>query len=150
MTIKYVAQKHKSGCAVACMAMILDFDYDFIDSQFLQDFNKSGINKDPLVEYFTFNGLGCIAKIPVGFDQILIQNKEMLKPFADIHFVSIRQAPDTKLHHAVVMDNKGRIYDPDNKDRKKLTTDYAFEISYVLGLYYPRPRVYGKKKNGEI
>lgn len=147
MKIKWIEQKHKSSCSIACIAMILDFDYDFIIDQFENDFDTKGNTLELAKKYLTYNGMNCIELRSFGFEEILQINQKMLRPFADIHYISIQQFIDSKTNHAVVMDNKGRIFDPGDKNRTKFTHDDLFEVSSVLGLWYPsKTRTLVKKK----
>jgi len=135
--VKYVEQKKECDCAIACLAMILEFDYDFILGQFNIDFNKNGLDTKLAAKYLVDNGLSCIVKENYSHEQAFTANNEMLKPFADVHFVSFKQFCGAKDNHAVVMDSSGRIYDPGNPKIKKLDVNYLYSVELVLGLFYP-------------
>jgi hypothetical protein len=44
--IIHVQQKHDKGCVIACIAMVLGWEYDKVISEFDNDFNKKGTDTE--------------------------------------------------------------------------------------------------------
>lgn len=131
--VVHVTQKHKSGCLVACIAMVLGWEYDAVVNEFHNDFSKSGVNGNLAREFICDHGFSVIEKRGVGYQSLSEHNKRMMVPFAPIHIVSVRQFIDTpKTTHAFIMDGNGKIFDPHDKDQKKTLFYYA---EHVMGFY---------------
>lgn len=131
---KYIESKHKNGCAIACMAMILGIDYDIIEQHFINDFTKGGIKIDIVRLYLNDNGMSIIEKRDFGFINREFGVRKMLEPFADIHYISFSQFIDTKFNHAWVMLKNGTIYCP-NIGRVIEPKSKIYEISSILGCF---------------
>lgn len=131
--IKHVQQKHDKGCVVACIAMVLGWDYDKVASKFHNDFNRKGTDSEFAKQFLCDHGFSVIEKRGTGYLNIANHNKRMMEPFAPIHIVSVQQFID-KPHqcHCFVMDSKGKIYDPDDKDRKEIL---FYEARHVMGFF---------------
>lgn len=122
------------GCSLACMAMITGLDYDYIDKQFKINFDKNGIEFTKVRDFICEQGFDCIQKINQSCTDIKINNKRMIVPFADIHYISARQFADAKNNHAFVMLKNGKVYDPDDSKHKTIL-DRFYEIEVVLGFW---------------
>ena len=55
------------------------------------------------------------------------------KPFADIHILTVQAFADSGCNHVIVMDKRGRVFDPDDAKTKDLSQYYS--IVRVLGLF---------------
>lgn len=131
---KYIRQLHERGCSLACMAMITGLSYDFIDKQFENNFDKKGIRSNVAMQFICEQGFDCIEKTSRIYTKIGLQNKRILVPFADIHYVAAQQFADAKTNHAFIMLKNGKIWDPD--DPKHTTVfDRFYEILVVLGFW---------------
>lgn len=142
LRIKYVAQRQKKDCVIACLAMILPASYESIIQNFWTDFDRQGIELEHAANYLMDCGFFTIIKEGIGSPNNSMHNELMWKPFADVHIVSVRQFVDRKTAHAVVMSSTGKIYDPGQlKSSKK---DY-YEVIKVLGLFSHNIPKTGKK-----
>lgn len=144
MKVTYVAQKHDCGCAIACIAMVLGVRYDDVEPHFRQNFDRHGLCDREITGYVVDHGFSVIRKTADGYMDIKASNERMVLPFADIHIVSARQYSNSKMGHSFVMDSKGEIFDPENKDRKSLSDYYA--IDTVLGFFKEQVATIGKKR----
>lgn len=133
MKIKWVGQKHQYGCSIACISMILGTDYDIIEKHFKENLDKKGIATSDAIAYLAEQGLNIIVKESVGMANVKLQNKLLLLPFAEVHLLSVKQFMNNKIHHSIVMDNKGNIFDPDDVTRKDLKLFYSIET--VVGCF---------------
>lgn len=133
MKIRWVGQKHDKGCVIACIAMVLDWEYDKVVSEFHNDFDKRGVTTDFAREFINDHGYSVIEKRGHGYANIRLHNKRMMIPFAPIHIVSVQQFVDKPKHaHAFVMNHKGRIYEPADK---KLTDVPYYYVRHIMGFW---------------
>jgi hypothetical protein len=131
--IQHVQQKHDKGCVVACIAMVLGWDYDKVATEFHNDFDKRGIKTDFAKELICAHGFSVIEKRGDGYIDRHEHNKRMMQPFAPIHIVTVQQFVDTPSHtHAFVMDAKGKIYEPGDKSMKEVL---FYEVKHVMGFF---------------
>lgn len=133
-TYKYVKQLHEMGCSLAAMAMITGLDYDYIDKRFGINFDKKGVDNNIVRRFICEQGFDCVQKVNQGCSDIKINNKRMLNPFADIHYISAQQFIDSKENHAIVMTKSGKIWDPDDPNHTTIL-DRFYEIQIVLGFW---------------
>jgi hypothetical protein len=133
MKIRYVAQKHQHGCLIACIAMVLGWDYDKVAVEFKNDFSKHGTDGEFAKQFICDHGFSVIEKRGTGYLDRRAHNKRMLEPFAPIHIVSVQQFIDKpKQYHGIVMDQKGRLIDPCNKKAKDVI---FYECVHVMGFF---------------
>jgi hypothetical protein len=130
--IRYVQQEHEFGCLVACIAMVLGWDYDDVVNHFYNDFDKKGISGDFAKDFICEHGYSVIEKRGTGYIHIEEHNKRMMQPFAPIHIVSVKQFIDAKINHSFVMDAKGRHIDPHDKGITKVE---FYEAQHVMGFW---------------
>lgn len=129
--MKWVKQEEVMGCGVACLAMVLGEDYA---TAFLRlnriEFTTRGLTHQALDRALARAGYAVQRKCWQDF-------KEWPpKPFAPVHICRMRtmeMVGTTRVHHYVVMDEKGTIYDPDNFDLCSLT-QYRWTMD-VAGLF---------------
>lgn len=133
MKIKYVRQKHRSGCAVACIAMITGLSYDAVKKQFQTNFEHGGMKPEHSRDFILEHGFSAIEVTPSTYKNVPTINKRLSKPFADIHFVSVQPFADSEVNHAIVMDKNGRVYDPEDPKCKDLSRYYC--IVSVIGFW---------------
>ena len=124
MKINYVRQKHRSGCAVACIAMVTGIPYEQVDKHFQTNFQHDGLKPEITRMFVCDQGFSSIEAISHGYHSLSDSNKRMARPFADVHIVSVQPFADSEINHAVVMDKRGRVYDPDRPDIKNLSAYY--------------------------
>lgn len=132
--IKLVRQKERSGCAAACIAMVLGKTYEEIAADFENDFVDSGIELEKTQDYLSDFGCRVIRKeiIYYGVD-VKFGRDEILKPFAPVHIVRVKPKFDSEHGHLVVMGADGKLYCPDGDTDEEARNNYV--ITTVLGLY---------------
>ena len=133
MEIKLVKQEESFGCVIACMAMVLGCSYDEVRKDFVNDFNRKGINADKAIGYLADKGFQTIHKKVGWYNNVDFSRKEMLKPFAPAHLLRIRAAFDNTMTHLIVMTGKGKLICPQETPEKEIRQCY--EISDVWGIY---------------
>lgn len=126
-------QKHEHGCLIACVAMVLGWDYDQVSAHFIEDFSKRGTTSAYAKRFLCEHGFSVIEKIGSGYINALDHNKRMLEPFAPIHIIGVQQFIDRpKQYHAFVTDSKGKIYDPHDE---KCTSMTFYEAVSAMGFW---------------
>lgn len=143
--IQHVAQKHDKGCVVACIAMVLGWGYDEVVTEFDNDFDKKGISAEFAKDFICEHGYSVIERRGTHYLDVRSHNQRMMVPFAPVHIVTVRQYIDLPKHsHAVVMDAKGRIYDPGDKDAQ---TIIYYSVEHIMGFFDDRQTVARKRKS---
>lgn len=130
-----VRQEDKSGCAIACMAMVLGKTYQEVKSDLVGDFRDhgDGLTIDEVADYLSDHGFQSIHKATVFRGSGTNWGREyLLEPFAPIHIVRIRFRFNTT-NHVVVMTDKGEFLDPDGKSDAEIRESYL--IMSCLGLF---------------
>jgi hypothetical protein len=133
MKIKFVKQEDRFGCAVACIAMATGRTYEDVSKDFAQDFNKRGLFTRQITQYLADCGFQIIYKKVDFFNDIKFGRDELLKPFAPVHIVNVKQYFDAGSGHSVVMDKKGKIFCPNEVDEEEIKNAYC--IDDVIGIY---------------
>jgi hypothetical protein len=136
MKIKYVAQKQKSGCTVACMAMVTGASYGKVADQFQTDCDAKGIETKFVRDFLCEHGFSVIDVTTHSYRDARTNNSRMSRPFADAHVCIVQPFADSTVPHAVVMSRRGRVFDPDDPSRRSLS-EYYF-IVQVLGIFDER------------
>jgi len=108
--MRYIKQKDKYGCAIACLAMVTGVSYDEILSMFPKGLPDRGISTEFQGRSILFEHGFLSMTFYKTISHTQEENKEFGKPIAPIHIISVITNADTS--HAVVMDDKGNIYDP--------------------------------------
>lgn len=133
MNIKYIKQKHPCGCVVASLAMITNQMYDDVLKDLFQywklEGESSGIGDDVIQQYLSERGYSFNIFSYNYTPSETLRTNWPLEPFAPIHMCTVLDEGQ----HAVVMDNGGNIYDPDDRTKKKLT-DFL-RVYEIMGIY---------------
>jgi hypothetical protein len=131
--INHVQQKHDKGCVVACIAMVLGWKYDDVICEFQNDFDKRGINCEFAKDFICEHGFSVIEKRGEGYIDVRGHNKRMMIPFAPVHIVSVQQFIDQPKHtHAFVMDAKGKIFEPSDKQLNHVN---YYSVRHIMGFF---------------
>jgi len=131
--IRHVQQEHKSGCLVACIAMVLGWEYDDVVTHFKNDFDRCGIDGELAKEFICEHRYSVIEKRGSHYGDVKEHNKRMLEPFAPVHIVSVQQFKDSgKISHALVMDSKGNVLDPHDPGIKEVE---CYEVLHIMGFW---------------
>jgi hypothetical protein len=131
--IKFVKQKHKYACSIACASMITGEDYDEIMKDFGNNFHKEGIPDDVLLDYLGNKGYSIVQKEITHWGEKDFARKEMLKPFAPVHLVRVKINADSGLLHWIVMTAKGKLICPMEFTESSVRNSYL--ILKIVGLY---------------
>lgn len=118
---------------MACIAMITGLAYDEVDKHFQTNFEHEGMYAEHSRGFICDQGFSAIEVLQHGYCGLQAANKRMNRPFADVHLVSVQPFADSKINHAVVMDKRGRVYDPDRPEKRSLTEYYS--IVRVTGFW---------------
>jgi hypothetical protein len=133
--VKLVKQEDACGCAVACIAMVTNRTYQSVRADFENDFTKEGIYTDQILNYLTDAGFSAVLKQIHGWLHKDFYRKEMLKPFAPLHVVSLKPRADSRNHHMVAMDAKGKLHCPSGEWTDKEIREGSYLIETVIGLF---------------
>lgn len=113
--------------------MVLGREQSEINRDFVNDFGRKGVPVWVIREYLEDTGLSIVEKQARTSNDKVKHNKRMWEPFAHAHIVMVQPVADQKTNHVVVMDRKGKIFDPDNKQANG--SDYYYVIT-VLGIFW--------------
>jgi hypothetical protein len=136
MKIRYVKQEHRAGCAVACAAMLTGQSYAEVAASFASNLVDDGVQLESARDYVCDRGFAAVAATPHGYMDVRANNRRMLRPFADVHIVRVLQHVDSSIGHALVMDRRGRLYDPDAPGPVDASKFYA--VTHVFGFFDER------------
>jgi hypothetical protein len=118
---------------IACIAMVLGWTYEAVVDQFHNDFDKKGMDGKFAKEFICEHRYSCVEKRGTHYGHVAEHNKRLMVPFAPIHIVTVQQFKDLpKQTHAIVMDSKGRIYDPHDV---KLDSISFYEAIHIMGFW---------------
>ncbi len=135
--VKRIVANQPNGCAPACIAMILGWEYDEVIKYFQQDFDEDGITHDVAIDFIADQGYSAITKSSAGYTHRNFLRDELLKPFAPIHFVSVKPWGDSTNGHAIVMLEDGSILDPYDS-KKPMTIEQVYRIKEITGFWDER------------
>jgi hypothetical protein len=134
MQIKLVKQDDEKGCSAACIAMILGKSYQEITERLYTNFARTGLSHKVAREFITDFGFQAITKEVWCFHTTELINLEMIKPFAPVHLLEIKVWPDHSTWHALVMDQKGKLFDPAGYDEEWVRTHLHY-IHRITGFW---------------
>ncbi len=131
--IQIVKQTDDYGCLAACAATVLNRSYADVAKDFGHDFKSRGLNFDRIIVYLNEQGFDVIQKRGKPCGRVDFARDELLKPFAPVHIVSLREFSDSDTHHSVVMDADGKLHDPAGETEETLKK--AYQVVQVIGLF---------------
>ena len=114
--------------------MITGEDYSAVEKAFKENFDREGLKSDAAREYICDRNFSAVEKKPFGYSDVQTCNKRMAAPFAPAHMVDVLPYINAKHAHSVVMDAKGRVYDPQYPAVKDFSEYYC--IIRVTGYFY--------------
>ena len=128
--MKYIKQRHKYGCGVACLAMVTGNSYETVRRAFTFDAAKTGLTVQHMVHYLSSLGYWIQYKSmePVG---LINQQCTPMRSIADSHICMVQNSKTSKFHF-VVVDSHGCLYDPADKTRTNL---HNCKIISILGCH---------------
>jgi hypothetical protein len=145
--LKYVEQEQDYGCAVACIAMITGEPYAEVEKCFREDFSREAMKPEAAREYICDRNFSAVEKRHYGYADVRVMDRIMSLPFAPVHMVNVLPYINAKYGHSVVMDSRGRVYDPQHPDIRDFSRYYC--IVTVTGYFYEgkkSPKKPGGKK----
>lgn len=142
--MKYVRQERDYGCAVACIAMITGESYSDVEGCFKENFDKQALSLDAARVFLCDHGYAAIEKVCYGYMDVRQSNKRMAVPFAPTHMVTVMPYINARYSHSVVMDAKGRVYDPAHPEIRDFKTYYS--IVAVTGYFYEGEGMHARKR----
>jgi hypothetical protein len=129
-----VIKQVRAGCAPACIAMVLGRSYESVLSDFHNDFLDDGQDIEQTMDYLSDFGVSIIRKeVRYYCGDVKFGRDELLKPFAPIHIVRVKEKFDSTTGHLVVMDESGKLFCPLGQTEEEIKNSYV--ITTVLGLY---------------
>jgi hypothetical protein len=126
----FVPQEDPNGCAIACVAMVMNWAYrDVRTALGLAFCNHCGVT-DELLDGLLANHRYAIAR-KFMWDPMTRAPRESWppKPFAPIHIAKVRRSDAAPLAHAVIMLDNGAILDPETNGSPLELSDYWKVIS---------------------
>lgn len=126
--IKRVEQKGPT-CTIACAAMILGVTFDQVEKHFHPD-NKRTLTT--LSDYLGEHGYSILIKEVLYHTFPRFGFTELCKPFASAHILHLKQFTNSEEQHVVVMDQKGKIFDP---AQENLELADFYMVTGVLGIW---------------
>lgn len=128
--MRLVRQQDRYGCALACLAMVLDRSYEAVRS----DFGDPGFGHvyTTWMPYLAFHGWAVQAIFRHDPVKVATRDPWPLAPWADLHLCSV-DAGHGEGSHLVVMDRGGGVHDP-AREGIGLMSDYP-SVSYICGLF---------------
>lgn len=138
--VKWVMQTgapgQNGGCGIACLAMLMDTDYNRIRELAPEFCEKCGIADDTLLDQF-LSEHGFATQRVWKWKEYNNSQREIWppKPWADRHLCSVVQTEEDVFGHFVVMDGKGQVYDPADEKYTPCDLTRYFEVEWVAGVY---------------
>ena len=142
MRVKYVKQE-SNGCAIACIAMVLNKTYEeaYALAQVPFEFGGcTGLTMASVVDILGDQGYTCRQLSAFNHSNYTYRAPWPDKPFAPIHvvfaYIKGTVPGDGVRCHAVIMLKNGRIYDPSVPERTTLE-DFGY-VAEVVGFWPPK------------
>lgn len=130
-TIKRVEQKGPT-CTIACAAMILGVPFEQAEKHFHPEEMRT---LSTLSNYLGDHGFSVLIKEVLWHAYPRFGFTELCKPFAPAHVLHLKQFANSTKQHVVVMDQKGKIFDPAQEDFE--LADF-YMVTGVLGIWRPQ------------
>ena len=131
--MKIVRQEDENGCAIACLAMVLKKTYQQVRKDWRDDFLKDGLTTNQMVEYLADHNMTVVLKTLLSYATKDSARDEMMRPFAPIHIINLKQFCDSPDDHVVVMTADGHLYCPGGMTEDEIRN--AYMVDEVIGIY---------------
>lgn len=128
--IERVEQKGPT-CTIAAMAMILGVRFDQVSKHFEAPEEGTLVK---VANYLGDHGYAIIIKELMFHSFPRFGFTELCKPFAPAHVLHVKQYADNPTWHVIVMDQKGKLFDP---TREVCVLDDFYMLTGVLGVWRP-------------
>lgn len=136
--MRYIAQRHPYGCAIAALAMVCDKDYDDVLRCFIPSIHeRKGLDPAHIEEYLFRHGWAW----QVISRQYQYNRPNRLRPWppapwAPRHLVQVTVDAITRLEgHMLVMDANGDIADPNHAGARDFADPAYLDINWVMGCW---------------
>lgn len=124
--IRRVQQKHRLGCELASVAMVLGLSYDDLASQYeFDDKNERPLKFIPEL-VLAENNIAWCRKYPS------MGGEWPPAPFAELHLASVTHTEGVQMAHLVVMKADGTVLDP--WDEQHTALSHYPKVWWVAGL----------------
>ncbi len=140
-TPRYVAQPNGYGCAIACVAMIVDKTYDEMEAWFVdQGLARSRLERG-ITDHIWREALAVLGYVHVqrfqcnAFTNRCDRDPWPPEPFAPLHIACVEVATGMTGSHAVVMLGDGSVLDPYDRSRNTLTHPGYRGVAQVVGIW---------------
>lgn len=131
--IKHVEQQGPT-CTIAALAMVLGVGFDDVAVHFS---NPEDMTLGKVADYLGDFGYSVLLKEMVYHGHPRFARAELTIPFAPAHILHIKINADDTAWHVVVMDGKGRLYDPAYDEKHVVSLNEFYMITGVLGIWRP-------------
>ena len=131
--IKLVKQREGNDCGICVLSTILNKPYEKVKNDFYKDIIEDGISLDDAINYLGDHSCSLVYKTLTNYQNKDTAKDEMLRPFADIHVLSVRPYVDADMYHMVLMNKEGEILDPGGETDEFIRNLY--QIVGVVGVY---------------
>lgn len=131
--IKHVQQKGPT-CTIAAMAMIRGVGFDDVAVQFCNP-EEGTLNK--IAGYLGDYGYSVLIKEVQYHSHPRFGHSELTTIFAPAHILHVKPYADDPTWHVVVMDQRGRLYDPAYDEKHITSLNSFYRITGVLGIWRP-------------
>ena len=128
--IKRIVQQGPT-CTIACAAMILGVEFEVVEKHFHPEKKRT---LTTLSDYLGDHGYSILIKELLYHGHPSFEFTEMCRPFAPAHILHLKQFTDSEDQHVVVMDQKGKLFDPSQEDCQ--LADF-YMVTGVLGVWRP-------------
>jgi hypothetical protein len=139
MKITYRKTIEKNGCIISCLAMATGKTFEEVlkglEQYWKNDGADNGVDDVAWMAYLAARGYA-IQDISYEYDpEDKLLDPWPIPPFAPVHMVFVYDEGP----HAIIMDDSGRIYDGNDKKKKKLS-DY-YRVYRIVGIWKVREKL---------
>ena len=139
-TMVWQEQAGDSGCGIACLAMLLDLPYARV-KQLAPRFCDTlcGVTYEHLFQFLAEQGYAvqCIER--VRWYDGAIRKPWPPRPWADRHLVNVDQTRTDIDDHYVVLDRRGRVYDPADAAYAPSRLSRYYRVNWVAAVIPATP-----------
>lgn len=132
--IRHVAQEGPT-CTIAALAMIRGVSFVEVDMHIE---HPSEMTLMKCADYLGDHGYGVIIKESLYHVHPRFGRGELTTPFAPAHILHVKQYADQTVQHVVVMDGRGRLYDPARAPKVNVSLNDFYMVTGVLGIWRPQ------------
>jgi hypothetical protein len=132
--ITWIEQVDKGGCGIAALAMLLGVTYARMREMAPQLCGHCGVDEPIMYDVLAENGYAVqrLERMRASDEE----NRAVWppKPWAKKHLVCVMQSPEDSVSHWVVMDGRGNVYDPADKEFRKCKLSRYHSVESVTAV----------------